>query len=241
MIILPAIDLLDGNCVRLVKGEYCTASKVAADPVETAKNFEDAGAEYIHIVDLNGSLDGKTVNHDVILEIKRNINISIEVGGGIRDMNTVEYYINNGVDRVILGSAALKNPELAKLAVSEFGSAVAVGIDAKNRKVSVSGWTDDSDIDFIELAEKMCGIGVKNIIYTDISKDGTLTGVNLEHYKELKQKLGSGIMITASGGVKDIEDIMNLKSLDLYGAICGKSIYAGTLDLKEAIEMTANT
>lgn len=238
MIILPAIDLLDGNCVRLVKGEYGTASKVAADPVETAKSFESAGAEYIHIVDLNGSLDGKTVNHGTILDIKKNITISIEVGGGIRDMSTVEYYIKNGVDRVILGSVALKNPELVKIAAAEFGSAIAVGIDAKNRKVSVSGWTDDSDIDFIELAEKMCGAGIKNIIYTDISKDGTLTGVNLDHYRELKQKLGNGIMITASGGVRDLEDIKNLKSLNLYGAICGKSVYAGTLDLKEAIEYT---
>jgi len=236
MIILPAIDILDGKCVRLVQGEYDTASKVAENPVETAKYFEDCGAEYIHMVDLDGAKEGCPKNAEIFIEVAKSVNIPIELGGGIRTLETVEYYIENGISRVILGSVALQNKELTEIAVLKYSDKIAVGIDAKERKVKTSGWLVNNEVDFIELAVEMAKIGVKNIIYTDISKDGMLSGVNLEHYKELKNALPADVKITASGGVKDIDDIKNLCELDIYGVICGKAIYSGTLDLKEAVE-----
>jgi len=238
MIILPAIDILGGKCVRLVRGDYGTASKVAENPVETAKYFMDCGAEYIHMVDLDGAKEGSPKNAEVFIEIVKNINVPIELGGGIRTMETINYYIENGISRVILGSVILQNKKLAEEAVLKHGEKIAVGIDMKNRKVKTSGWLTDSEVDFVELAIEMSKIGVKNIISTDISVDGTLSGVNLEYYKELKNALPSDVKITASGGVKNMDDIKKLRGLDLYGAICGKSIYSGTLDLKEAIKFT---
>lgn len=238
MIILPAIDILSGKCVRLVQGEYNTASKVAENPVDTAKYFEDCGAEYIHMVDLDGTKDGSPKNAEIFIEVAKSVNIPIELGGGIRTLETVDYYIENGISRVILGSVVLQNKELAEKAVLKYGEKIAVGIDAKNRKVKTWGWLVDSDVDFVDLAVEMAQIGVKNIISTDISVDGMLSGVNLEYYKELKKALPPGVKITASGGVKDIDDIKNLCGLDIYGVICGKAIYAGTLDLKEAINYT---
>ena len=235
MIILPAIDILDGKCVRLVQGEYNTASKVADNPVETAKYFFDCGAEYIHMVDLDGAKSGSPKNAEIFLKVAENVDIPVELGGGIRTMQTVEYYLNNGISRVILGSAVLTDRTFAEEAVLKYGDKIAVGIDAKDRKVRTSGWLIDSEADFAELAKEMAKIGVKNIIYTDISKDGMLSGVNLEHYRELKNALPFDVNITASGGVRNIDDVIQLCSLDIYGVICGKSIYSGTLDLKEAV------
>ena len=235
MIILPAIDILGGKCVRLVRGEYGTASKVAEDPVETAKYFEDCGAEYIHMVDLDGAKAGVPKNAEIFIKVAGSVNIPIELGGGIRTMETIEYYLENGISRVILGSVILHNKELAREAAEKYGEKIAAGIDADDRKVKTSGWLVESEADFTELASEMAETGVKNIIYTDISKDGTLSGVNSEHYKELKRILPPGIKITASGGVKDIEDIKNLAGLDIYGVIVGKAIYSGTLDLKRAL------
>jgi len=238
MIILPAIDILGGKCVRLAQGEYNTAAKVAENPVETAKYFKDCGAEYIHIVDLDGAKDGMPKNKEIFIEIAKNIDIPVELGGGIRAIETIDYYIANGISRIILGSVILENKELTKKAILKYGDKIAVGIDAKNRKVKTSGWLVENEIDFIELAVEMAKIGAKNIIYTDISKDGMLSGVNLEHYQELKNYLPSDVKITASGGVKDINDIIKLQSLDIYGVICGKAIYSGNLDLKQAIDFT---
>ena len=240
MIILPAIDILGGKCVRLVRGEYDTAAKVAENPVETVKYFADCGAEYIHMVDLDGAKEGKPVNAAIFIQAAKSVNVPIELGGGIRNMDTIDYYINNGISRIILGSVILQNKELAEKAVYKYGDRIAVGIDVKERKVKTSGWLVDSEADFVELAVEMSKIGVKNIISTDISVDGTLSGANLEYYKELKLALNSGVNITASGGIKDIEDIKNLCELDIYGAICGKSIYSGNLDLKQAIKFTKN-
>ena len=240
MIILPAIDILGGKCVRLVKGEYGTASKVAENPVETAKYFESCGAEYIHMVDLDGTKEGKPVNAGIFTEVAKNVNIPIELGGGIRTMETIDYYIENGISRVILGSVILQNKELAEKAVLKYGDKIAVGIDSHNRKVKTWGWLVESDVEFVELSIEMMKIGVGNIISTDISVDGTLTGINLEYYKELKNALPPNIKITASGGVKDMGDIKELCGLDIYGVICGKAIYSGTLDLKEAVEFTKN-
>ena len=239
MIIFPAIDILDSRCVQLVRGEFGTAEKVAADPVETAKHFEDCGVEYIHMVDLNGSKEGRPQNAGVFIEIVKNVHIPVELGGGIRNMETVDYYIKNGISRVILGSAALTDKNFVAEAVKKYGGRISVGIDAKNRKVKTGGWLVESEVDFIELAAEMEKIGVDNIIYTDIGVEGMLGGVNLEHYKELSAAVG--INITASGGVRDMEDIKNLCGLGIYGAICGKSIYSGTLDLKTAVEYTYST
>ena len=238
MIILPAIDILDKKCVRLVRGEYESASEVAKDPVETAKYFVACGAEYIHMVDLNGAKEGSPKNAEIIIQVANSAGIPVELGGGIRDMDTIDYYIDNGISRMILGSAILKNKELAKDAVKKHGEKIAVGIDAKNRRVQSSGWLVDNDIDFIELSCEMAKIGVKNIIYTDISKDGTQSGVTLEHYRELKNMLPPDVKITASGGVADTKDIKALNTLGIYGVICGKAIYSGNLNLAEAIKFT---
>ena len=235
MIILPAIDILDQKCVRLTKGDYSTAKKVAQDPIETAKEFESAGAEFIHMVDLNGARDGRIVNNEIYEKVVKNVHVPIEVGGGIRNIETVDYYISKGINRVIIGSAALTNPELVKTAVEKYGDRIAVGIDAENGMVKTAGWLEKSNVYFIDLARKMQDIGVKYVIFTDISKDGTLSGPNIAQLDELSKSVD--INIIASGGIHDINDIVKLKNMNLYGAICGKSIYSGSLDLKEAIEI----
>lgn len=235
MIILPAIDILGGECVRLFKGEYGTARQVASSAEETVKSFEEAGAGYIHMVDLDGAKEGTTVNRDLFARLAKMTNVPIELGGGIRNMETVDMYLNIGISRVILGSAALRDREFLKRAVDKYGEKIAVGIDAKNGKVSVAGWLDDSDKDYIEFAKEMEADGVKNIIFTDISKDGTLAGPNLEQLSALAKSVKCDI--TASGGVHNINDIKNLLDMNLYGAIAGRAIYDGTLNLKEAVEL----
>lgn len=233
MIIFPAIDIKDGNCVRLYKGDFSTAEKVAESYIETALYFAKSGASWIHMVDLDGAKDAKPVNGDIFLDVAKNTNLKVELGGGIRSLDTAEYYISEGISRVILGSAALKDPELVKIAVREYGSRIAVGIDAKDGKVASEGWLDTSEVDYISLAEEMCAVGVQYIIFTDISKDGTLTGPNIEQLVKLNDSVSANI--TASGGIRNIQDIKECRNNNLYGAICGKSIYKGTLDLKEAV------
>lgn len=236
MIILPAIDIKDGNCVRLLKGDFATVHKVADSYMETAKSFENAGASWIHMVDLDGAKEGKPVNGEIYLDVAKNTGLKVEVGGGIRSLDTVEYYVSRGIARVILGSVALKNPQIVVDAVKEYGDKISVGIDAKNGIVAAEGWLEDSQVNYINLALEMIKAGVKNIIFTDISKDGTLSGVNIEQLTALKNAAGDKCGITASGGVHNIEDIKACKKMGLYGAICGKSLYSGTLDLREAIE-----
>lgn len=236
MIILPAIDIKDGNCVRLQKGDYATAHKVADSPYETAKRFKDAGAEWMHMVDLDGAKDAKLINADLIADVAKSSGLLVEVGGGIRSMEAVAYYLSRGVNRVILGSAAVKDPQLVIDAVKAFGDQIAVGIDAKNGMVQAEGWLDNSDIHYIELAKRMEDVGVRTIIFTDIDRDGMLSGPNLKQLDDLSHEVSCNII--ASGGVTVLKDILNLTELDIYGAICGKSIYSGTLDLKQAIEMT---
>ncbi len=236
MIILPAIDIKDGNCVRLQKGDYATAHKVADSPYETAKRFKDAGAEWMHMVDLDGAKDAKLINADLISDVAKSSGLLVEVGGGIRSMEAVAYYLSRGVNRVILGSAAVKDPQLVIDAVNAFGDQIAVGIDAKNGMVQAEGWLDNSDIHYIELAKRMEAVGVRTIIFTDIDRDGMLSGPNLKQLDDLAHEVSCNII--ASGGVTVLKDILNLTELDIYGAICGKSIYSGTLDLKQAIEMT---
>ena len=235
MIILPAIDIKDGNCVRLFKGDFATIEKVADSYMDTAISFEKAGASWIHMVDLDGAKDANPKNSDIFIDVAKNTKLKVEVGGGIRSLDTVEYYLSKGISRVILGSAAVKNPQLVKDAVAEYGEKIAVGIDALDGMVAVEGWIDGSTVDYITLAKEMSSIGVKNIIFTDISKDGTLSGVNLTQLKNINENCECNII--ASGGVHTIKDIADCKELGLYGAICGKSIYKGTLDLKEAIAL----
>lgn len=235
MIIFPAIDIIDGKPVRLFKGDFSTAEQVAEDALQTAQGFVDAGAEWIHMVDLDGSVQKKRVNQQVFVDVANQTSLKVELGGGIRTMQDIDYYANNGISRVILGSVALKNPVLVKEAVKEFGDLIAVGIDAKNGFVATEGWTEGSDTFYIDLARQMEDMGVKTIIYTDISKDGTLTGPNIEQLTALNKAVSCDI--TASGGITNIDDIIALNDKGLYGAICGKSIYKGTLDLKQAVEV----
>lgn len=236
MIILPAIDIKDGNCVRLFKGDFSTVEKVASDYLETAKSFEDAGAEWIHMVDLDGAKEGRPVNTKIYTDVAEKTNLKVELGGGIRSLETIREYLDMGISRVILGSVALKNPKLVRDAVEKFGSEkIVVGIDAMNGMVATDGWLETSDVNYIDLANQMIKSGVKYFIFTDISKDGTLSGVN----KEQLQALAEGTQncnIIASGGVHTMDDIKACKEMGLYGTICGKSIYKGTLNLREAIE-----
>ncbi len=234
MIILPAIDIKDGECVRLVKGDYATAHKVSESPYISAQRFADAGAKWMHMVDLDGAKDAKLVNAELIADVASSSGLSVEVGGGIRSIKAVEYYLSHGINRVILGSAAVKNQQLVVDSVREYGDKIVVGIDAKDGMVRAEGWLDNSEIDYIELAKRMESVGVQTIVFTDIDQDGTLAGPNLAQLEALSKAVSCNIV--ASGGVSVLKDIENLRSLGLYGAICGKSIYTGSLDLKEAIE-----
>lgn len=235
MIIFPAIDIIDGKPVRLFKGDFSTAEQVADDALKTALSFQNAGCEWIHMVDLDGSLKKEPVNSEVFVTVAKETGLKVELGGGIRTMKDIELYLENGIERVILGSVALKNPELVKDAVAEYGEKIAVGIDAKNGYAATEGWVEKSDIYFTELAKRMEDVGVKTIIYTDIGRDGTLSGPNISQLVEINEAVGCNI--TASGGVTKITDILALRDKGLYGAICGKSIYSKTLDLREAVEV----
>jgi len=235
MVILPAIDIKDGNCVRLFKGDYGTVEKVAESYMDTARSFEAAGSQWIHMVDLDGAKDATQQNKEIFLDVAKNTGLKVEVGGGIRTLDTVEMYLSGGISRVIIGSAAVKNPQLVKDAVREYGERIAVGIDAKNGYVATEGWHETSDVYFTELAKAMSDIGVKYMIFTDISKDGTLSGVNAQQLKEINECCPANII--ASGGVHTIEDIRICKQMGLYGTICGKSIYSGSLDLAEAVQL----
>ena len=236
MIILPAIDIIDGKPVRLYQGDYNKKEIVAGDIFETAKSFERAGAEYIHLVDLDGAKSGGNENHELVIRIAKELNIPVELGGGIRSLDTIKYLLENGVSRVILGTIAIEDENLLKTAVDTYGEKIAVGIDCKDGKVYGRGWLEGSNLDYLDFAKKMENIGVKNIIVTDISKDGTLQGANVEMLKKLKSTVD--IDITASGGVRDLDNIKELMEIDLYGAITGKAIYAGTLSLEEAIRIS---
>ncbi|MCR4925952.1 MAG: 1-(5-phosphoribosyl)-5-[(5-phosphoribosylamino)methylideneamino]imidazole-4-carboxamide isomerase [Clostridiales bacterium] len=233
MIIFPAIDIKGGTCVRLYKGEMNTAEKVADSPLETAISFKNAGSEWIHMVDLDGAVDGKRINTPIYLEVAQKSGLKVEVGGGIRKIEDIDFYIENGISRVILGSVALSNADIVKQAVKKYNDKIVVGIDARDGMVAAEGWVKTSNIDYIELAKRMEDIGVKYIIYTDIHRDGMLSGPNTQQLVKLNEAVSCNIV--ASGGIKDINDIIELRDNGLYGAICGRSIYKGTLNLEEAI------
>lgn len=233
MIVIPAIDLLDGKPVRLYQGDYAQEEQVGEDAVKIAKQFHDLGAQYLHVVDLNGAKSGERIHYDLISRIIDEADMKVEIGGGIRSMEDIKAYLDLGVDRVILGTAALKDREFLKEAVDAYGEKIAVGIDCKDGMVCASGWLDQSEVNYIDFAIDMENLGVKTIIFTDISKDGTLAGPNLDMLERLKEHVS--LDVVASGGVKDLKDIKNLAKLNVYGAIAGKSLYSQTLDLKEAL------
>lgn len=234
MKLFPAIDLYDGKAVRLFKGDYEQMTIYSENPIEIARDFEEKGANYIHLVDLEGAKDGTTPNLHIVKQIANETSLFTEIGGGIRSMDTVKAYLENGVDRVILGTAAVNNPDFLKEAVEAYGERIAVGVDVKDGYVAIKGWVEKSQYTCFEFCEMMQNLGVKTLICTDISKDGAMQGTNRELYKELSEKFHMDI--TASGGVSTLEDVKALRALDLYGAIIGKAYYIGAIDLCEALE-----
>lgn len=233
MKILPAIDLKNGKVVMLERGDYEKVSTYSENPLEIAKEFYDIGAKDLHIVDLDGAKDGELSNFNIIENILKNINLSIEVGGGIRDEDRIKKYLDIGVDRVILGTVAAENIDFVKDMVKKYGKNIAVGVDARDGKVAINGWLNQTEIDSIDFCIELDKIGVETIIYTDILRDGMLKGANIEIYKEISEKISCNLI--ASGGVSSKEDIINLKEINIYGAIIGKGIYSGKMDLKEVL------
>ena len=235
MLIFPAIDLYDKKAVRLYKGDYNKMTVYSENPLEVAKSFKAAGAEYIHMVDLEGAKDGTTPNFDIVASVAKESGLKVEIGGGIRNEETVKKYIDAGVMRVILGTAALNDPKFLETVCRKYGDKIAVGADLKDGQVAVKGWLETSDVSGMDFLEKMQTLGVKTVICTDISRDGAMRGTNRELYKELSEKFSMDIV--ASGGVSTLDDIKALREMDLYGAIVGKAIYTGDVDLREAIEV----
>ena len=238
MIIFPAIDIRGGKCVRLTKGDFSQETVFSDRPEEMAKKWEAQGARYLHVVDLDGALAGKPVNLAAIKAIIKAVSIPIELGGGIRTMENIEMLLALGVERVILGSVAVREPELVREACTKFGERIVVGIDAKDGIVAVDGWGVSGDVQAPVLAKQMAAAGVRHIIYTDISRDGMLSGVNVEATADLAR--AAGIQVIASGGVSCLEDIRQVKaaaSAGIEGVIVGKAIYTGALDLPAALEL----
>lgn len=234
MYIYPAIDLYGGKAVRLFKGDYAQMTVYSDDPVSVAKDFAAAGASHIHLVDLEGAKIGKPANLETIRAIVETTGLFAEVGGGIRDMETVDSYLSIGVSRVILGTAAVKDPDFLHAALQKYGEKIAVGVDLKDGYVAIKGWTETSDLKAEEFFEKMQNLGVKTIICTDISRDGAMKGTNRALYRALSEKFD--IDLIASGGVSSMEDVMALADMKLHGAIIGKAYYIGAIDLKQAVE-----
>ena len=234
MYIYPAIDLYGGKAVRLFKGDYAQMTVYSDDPVSVAKDFAAAGASHIHLVDLEGAKIGKPANLETIRAIVETTGLFAEVGGGIRDMETVDSYLGLGVSRVILGTAAVKDPDFLHAALQKYGEKIAVGVDLKDGFVAIKGWMETSDLKAEEFFEKMQKSGVKTIICTDISRDGAMKGTNRALYRALSEKFD--IDLIASGGVSSMEDVMALADMKLHGAIIGKAYYIGAIDLKQAVE-----
>ena len=233
MLIFPAIDLYDGKAVRLYKGDYNQMTVYSENPSELAEAFRAAGATHMHLVDLEGAKTGETPNLDTVRAIREAAPLFIELGGGVRSMAVVETYLDAGIDRVILGTAAVTDPTFLRAAVSKYGEKIAVGVDIRDGKVAIRGWTEKSAFDAFDFCRELQKIGVRTIICTDVSKDGAMQGTNRALYGELSKALNLDII--ASGGVSTIEDIKALRALNLCGAIIGKAYYTGAIDLREAI------
>ena len=234
MILFPAIDLFEKKAVRLYKGDYANMTVYSEDPIQIARDFERKGCTHIHMVDLEGAKDGTTPNISIVEQVAGETSLFVEIGGGIRSMQTVERYLNAGVSRVILGTAAVNDEAFLCAAVQKFGDRIAVGADVKDGYIAIKGWLEKSAVTLEAFLRKMEEIGVRNVICTDISKDGAMKGTNLELYRQLSEKYR--LDITASGGVSTMEDVRKLRELDIYGAIIGKAYYTGAIDLAEALE-----
>lgn len=235
MLIFPAIDLFEGKAVRLLQGEYDRMTVYNDDPLSVARDFAAQGATCLHLVDLEGAKNGTTPNIDTIRRLAAETELFTEVGGGIRSMDTVRTYLTAGVDRVILGTAAVKDESFLKEAVAAYGDRIAVGVDIRDGKVAIHGWTETSGIDAMEFMARLEEIGVRTVICTDISRDGAMAGTNHDLYRQLSEQFS--LQIIASGGVSSIEDVRELAARNLYGAIIGKAYYTGALSLREAIEV----
>lgn len=233
MKIYPACDIKDGKCVRLRQGRYDDVTIFSDSPLDIALKWESMGAQYIHLVDLDGAKSGKSQNYDIIVEIANKVKVPVQIGGGIRNMQNISDYLSNGVARVILGTSAVKNPELVRESVSKYGERIAVGIDAKDGMVAIQGWEEVSEFPAIEFAKAMCKLGVKTIIYTDIATDGMLQGPNITAMSEMADAVDADII--ASGGVTTIDDIRKLLDCGVEGAIIGKALYTDNIDLSDAI------
>lgn len=233
MLLFPAIDLYDHKVVRLLKGDYQKMTVYSEDPVATARDIEADGGRWLHLVDLEGAKDGTTPNFDVVAAICQETKLQVEIGGGIRSLEMIDRYLNAGVARVILGTKAVTDEDFLRDAVGRWGDRIAVGVDAKDGRVAVKGWVEVLDVDMFDFLWKLRSIGVKTAIVTDISKDGAMKGTNLPLYERLSRL--DGIDITASGGVSTLEDIRALRDMELYGAILGKAMYNGAIDLKDAL------
>ena len=233
MIIFPAIDLYEGKAVRLYKGDYARMTVYSDHPEEIGREFAALGATHVHLVDLEGARDGTTPNLELAARIKKESGLFCEIGGGIRKMDTVRKYLDSGLDRVILGTAAVKDSDFLREALTAFGEKIAVGVDIRDGFVAVSGWTESSALPFLDFCARMAEMGVRTLICTDISRDGAMRGTNRELYYQLSRELD--LQITASGGVSSLEDVQALRQMNLYGAIIGKAWYTGAIDLAEAI------
>ncbi len=238
MIIFPAIDILRGKCVRLTQGDYNKETVYDNSPLEVAKTWEKKGASWIHVVDLDGAKTGENVNRQTIKEIAKQVNIPIQTGGGIRSLAVVEEYLRAGVERVILGTAAIKSRSFLQEAVGKFGSRIAVSIDARNGYVATDGWTEDSGLKAIDLVKQLAAIGVDTIVYTDIMKDGMLSGPNFAELETVNN--ATAMKVIASGGVSAKNDVEKLTAMGIYGAIIGKALYDGRLELEEVLEAEKN-
>ncbi len=236
MFLFPAIDLYEGKAVRLYKGDYNQLTVYHDDPAAVGRDFAAAGAKHIHIVDLEGAKNGNTPNLDTVIRIKKQSGLFCEIGGGVRNMAVVKAYMDAGMDRVILGTAAVENPAFVKEAVAAYGDKIAVGVDLKDGYVAVKGWTEKSNLDAVTFCKDMRDLGVKTLIVTDISKDGAMQGTNHDLYRKLHKRFPD-LQIVASGGVSSMEDLQRLAEAGLYGAIIGKAYYIGAIDLKEACEV----
>ena len=235
MILFPAIDLYEGKAVRLFKGDYAQMTVYSEHPEEIGKDFAACGATHAHLVDLEGAKSGETPNLDTVIRIRESSGLFCEIGGGIRSMEVVKRYLDAGLDRVILGTAAVEDERFLTAAVEKYGERIAVGADVRDGFIAVKGWTEKSAIGLMDFCRKMEKIGVKTLICTDISRDGAMRGTNREMYRELSEELG--LQITASGGVSSLEDVESLRRMNLYGAIIGKAYYTGDIDLKKALEV----
>ncbi len=235
MIIYPAVDIKDGKCVRLLQGRFSDVTVYGENPAETALRWESQGGKYLHVVDLDGALKGKNANGDAIKKICESVSVPVQTGGGIRTMEDIEYKLSLGISRVILGTAAVNDPDFAARAVDKYGEKIVIGIDAKDSYVAIDGWEKTSSFKAVDFALKMQGIGVKTIIYTDISTDGTLKGPNIEAMREMAEKTDMDVI--ASGGVGCAGDIKALIPAGVSGVIVGRALYTGALDLTEAIKI----